>query len=327
MYKYHSIEQFRNAIKEVSFLYKDSLLPILSFNGTVKIHGTNAGVELPINVPQSRNQILTEGNDSYGFYSFHKERKDIFQKIYDLLDVNFPIVIYGEWAGKGIQQNVGVSKLDRAFYIFGIKVITGEDAHYWLKDYVLPDLSNSCIFDIRMFGVFKINIDFNNPQLVQNELIELTNKVEIECPVAKYFGVIGVGEGIVWEHITENGDIISFKVKGEKHSSSKVKVLSAIDTESIENIAKFIEYSVTENRMQQAWTEIFDSTNTEPDIKNLGSFIKWVSNDIQKEESDTLINNNLTMKDIGSNLSKKSKHWFLNKLNGLDNKQNNSKRE
>ena len=49
-------------------------------------------------------------------------------------------------------------------------------------------------------------------------------------------------------------------------------------------------------------------------MKDIGSFIKWVSDDVLKEESDTLKENKLTMKDIGSLLSKKSKNWFINKL-------------
>ena len=76
MYKYHSIKQFRNCIKEIQFLFKDQpILPTLTFKGSVKLHGTNTGIELPINIPQSRNQVLSENNDSYGFYTFHKEKK------------------------------------------------------------------------------------------------------------------------------------------------------------------------------------------------------------------------------------------------------------
>jgi hypothetical protein len=42
-----------------------------------------------------------------------------------------------------------------------------------------------------------MEIDFNMPQLVQNQLSEITIAVEEECPVAKAFGFSGIGEGIV----------------------------------------------------------------------------------------------------------------------------------
>jgi hypothetical protein len=68
------------------------------------------------------------------------------------------------------------------------------------------------------------------PQLVQNTLSELTMAVEEECPVAKAFGFSGVG--IVWS-VNVNGTIHRFKVKGELHSSSKVKTLASVDVEKL----------------------------------------------------------------------------------------------
>lgn len=310
MYKYHSIEQFRNCIKEVQRLYKDKPLPTLTFTGSVKLHGTNAGVELPANIPQSRNQVLTENNDSYGFYTFHKERKKIFQQIYDSLGLDLPVVIYGEWAGKRIQQNVAISKLDRAFYIFGIKVITGEDTHYWLKNYAI-NYPDEFIINVKAIQKYEITIDFNYPKLSQNRLQELTLEVEQECPIAKFFGVSGIGEGIVWEHINDEGQMLSFKVKGEKHSSSKVKVLAAVDTEKVNSIKEFVDTVLTDARLEQAYFECNDPA----DMTGIGIFLKWINTDILKEESDTLEASGLTIKDVGSAISKQAKQWYINKIN------------
>ena len=309
MYKYPSIEQFRNCIKEVQRLYKDKPLPILTFTGSVKLHGTNAGVELPANIPQSRNQVLSENNDNYGFYPFHKERKEIFQQIYDSLGLDLPIVIYGEWAGKGIQQNVAISKLNKAFYIFGIKVITGEDTHYWLKDFEIINYEER-IFTVQSFGIWTLAIDFNYPELIQNKLQEFTIQVEQECPIANWFGVSGIGEGIVWEYIDDEGQILSFKVKGEKHSSSKVKVLAAIDTEKVKSIKEFVDTVLTDTRLEQAYFECNNTT----DMIGIGLFLKWINTDIFKEESDTLEVSGLTIKDVGSAISKQAKQWYMEKI-------------
>lgn len=308
MYKYHSIEQYRNCIKEVKRLYKDKPLPTLTFTGSVKLHGINAGVELPANIPQSRNQVLAEGNDSYGFYTFHKERKEIFQQIYDSLGLDLPVVIYGEWAGKGIQANVAISKLDRAFYIFGIKVITGEESHYWIDDLSFLEIHDADIFVLSK--PFEINIDFNHPELSVPRLQELTLQVEQECPVAKLFGILGIGEGIVWEHINDEGQMLSFKVKGEKHSSSKVKVLAAIDTEKVNSIKEFVDNVLTDVRLEQAYFECNEPT----DMQDIGSFLKWINTDILKEESDTLEASGLTIKDVGSAISKQAKQWYIEKI-------------
>ncbi len=321
MYRYHSIEQFRNCIKEVEYVFKDSTLPTLKFTGSVKLHGTNAGVQLPANKPQSRNNIISVENDNMGFAAFHSNRLEAFEKLYNNLGVELPVVVYGEWAGKSVQQGVAISELPRAFYIFGIKVIVGEEdwQHYWIKDFKLPDLSEFGIYNLHEFKKFELEIDFANPILAQNKLQELTLEVERECPVAKAFGVYGVGEGIVWEHITQDGKLFSFKVKGEKHSSTKVKTLASVDVMKLQSISEFVEAVLTESRLEQGIFETFTLKGLELDIKELGTYIKWVSTDVLKEEKDTLEASGLSMKDIGGLLSRQSKAFFLCKLNGGQN--------
>lgn len=318
MFKYHSIEQFRNCIREVQRLYQGKTLPTLTFTGSVKLHGTNAGVELPSNIPQSRNQVLTEQNTNMGFWNFHQERKEVFETIYKLLNLDLPVVIYGEFAGKGIQQGVGISSVDKSFYLFGIKVIAGlEDwQHYWLDITNIPHFPESNIFNLHLFKKFVVAIDFTQPELIQNKLADLTLEVEQECPVAKSFGIYGVGEGIVWEHITEDGKLLSFKVKGDKHSSSKVKTLASMDIEKLTSIQSFVESVCTISRLEQAWFEVFTQPNIEPSMSFIGNFLKWVSSDVLKEESDLLEASGLSIKDVGSSLSKKAKNYFITRFNG-----------
>jgi hypothetical protein len=83
------------------------------------------------------------------------------------------------------------------------------------------------------------------PQLVQNTLSELTMAVE-ECPVKLWF--FRYWWRCVWS-VNVNGTIHRFKVKGELHSSSKVKTLASVDVEKPGSIQKFVEYAVTESRL------------------------------------------------------------------------------
>ena len=138
--------------------------------------------------------------------------------------------------------------------------------------------------------------------------------VEEECPVGKAFGNSGTGEGIVWKCDTEKGTI-RFKVKGEKHSSSKVKTLAPVDTEKLNSVREFAEYAVTESRLEQGIEKVFTSINEEIDIKKLGNFLKWIANDVIKEELDTLKDNGLEPKDVTSAISNIARNWFLNKWN------------
>ncbi len=99
-------------------------------------------------------------------------------------------------------------------------------------------------------------------------------------------------------------------VKGEKHSSSKVKTLAAVDVEKLENIQSFVEYAVTESRFKQALENVFP--NDEPiENKKLGDVIRWVVNDVVKEEMDTMADNKIEPKDVNKYLSSKVRDMFF----------------
>jgi hypothetical protein len=340
MIKFPSIEQFRTVISNVNRHFNfvgldengDAIYdptkpkPVLTFKGTVKLHGTNAGVSYNKESgiwAQSRENIITIENDNAGFAFFVESKKAVFEKLFaqvsEKLGVDSEkntITIYGEWCGANIQKGVGITNLPKSFFIFGVKVTphtsTEEELKktpaYWVEsDYLKSPDDN--IFNIEDYQTFSIEIDFNMPQLIQNKLSELTIAVEEECPVAKAFGFSGIGEGIVWS--TElNGVVHRFKVKGEKHSSSKVKTLASVDVEKLENIQKFIEYAVTESRFKQSLENVFP--NDEPiDVKKMGDVIRWVVNDINKEEMDTMVENKIEPKDVNKYVSGKVREMFF----------------
>jgi hypothetical protein len=98
-----------------------------------------------------------------------------------------------------------------------------------------------------------------------------------------------------------------FKVKGHKHSVVKTRTLASVNQEKINNILEFIEYAVTENRMEQAVQE------TGPIIReNLGAFLKWLNKDIVKEETDTLESNGMNYKEVSDRVNTKAIAWYRN---------------
>lgn len=335
-----SIEQFRNVIANINRqfnfvgmddndepIYDMSLpKPVLNFTGTVKLHGTNAGVcynNLDGLWAQSRENIITPEQDNAGFAFFVETNKEIFitlfSKITERLDIDLTIntaSIYGEWCGGSIQKGVGISNLPKSFFIFGVKItphVENEEERkskpaYWV-DYTFLKAPEARIYNISDYATYSMDIDFNMPQLVQNKLSDLTIAVEEECPVAKEFGFSGVGEGIVWS-CEYKGVVYRFKVKGEKHSASKVKTLAAVDVDKLNSIKEFVDYAVTDSRFNQAIEKTFP--NNEPvDIKKMGALMKWIVDDIIKEESDTMAKNNLEPKDVGKHISTKVREMFF----------------
>jgi hypothetical protein len=87
-----------------------------------------------------------------------------------------------------------------------------------------------------------------------------------------------------------------------------------VDIEKINSVNEFINEYVSENRLLQGLDKLRES-NLELEIKNIGFFLKWVYNDIIKEELDTIVSNGLEPKDLGSPISNKARVWFMDKLN------------
>lgn len=320
--KFPSIDQFRNAINTVKKQSKANdfyELPVIEFNGEVKIHGTNAGIGYnPLTKDiwaQSRNNIITPESDNAGFASWlHDNQKEIKSSLElecSVQGITDNVYVFGEWCGGNIQKGVGISGLDKMFIMFNVFV-----NNEWLssksripKGIQAMVKSAYCSY---VFGEYKISIDFNKPEYSTDILSKLTEQVENECPVAKHFGISnGVGEGIVWKALYQDS-ILMFKVKGKKHSVSKVKTLSPVDIEKLNSIDEFVEYSVTENRLTQGINEL--GFGDELTKNSTGDFVRWIANDIIKEESDVLDGNGLAWKDVGSRVSKKASKWFLDQL-------------
>lgn len=335
--KYPSTNQFRQVIQnmrnKLTFSHIDENGEVVRkepeswcvpYVGTVKIHGTNGSIVWHSEdevVFQSKAQIVDIGRDNAGFAAFmhRKSLSNLLRQVDNLcarmgIPLKFPIEIAGEWAGRGIQKGVAVNEVEPFFAIFRVAVGRDESGLNWLPvdwtKYI--ELQQERIFNISTFGSKIIAINFKEPEQSQNALVEATAAVEAECPVGKFFGVSGIGEGYVWtphnpELSKDSG--LWFKVKGEKHSVSKVKTLAEVDPVRLENIKEFIDYAVTENRLEQGLGEVG------LDQKKIGEFLKWVSQDIIKEEGDVLEKNSLTMKDVGSKVANKAREFYMQKLN------------
>jgi hypothetical protein len=322
MKAYPSIEQFRNVIRAVrvhhDYQGKDeqeqpiyahtSPYPKLIFTGTVKLHGTNASVVQYKDGHrefQSRERVLslTQDNAQFMLKMMNKQLDFLFEGI----EYEEYIAVYGEWCGGSIQKGVAINGLPLMFVIFGCKV-DGQ----WIPYRDRCDNTQG-IYNIHQFPTYEIEIDFEQPEFAQNKLVELTEEIERECPVGKYFGNSGIGEGLVWSCQTEHHHY-QFKTKGEKHSVSKVTTIASVDTAMVASIQELVEKAVTENRLLQG-IEKLKEMGKELDVKSTGDFLRWVVNDVIKEEQDTIIANEIDPKKLNPAVSNKARLWFINYIN------------
>lgn len=247
--KYPSIEQFKNLIRKVKDrvnyrgkdengnpIYVDSVLPVITFTGTVKIHGTNAGIRFDgvDMVAQSRERDLSLISDNCGFYAFVFKNEAFFKEILGKIKGNNQtVVMYGEWFGKGVQKGVAVSEVEKKFAIFGVRFVNG-DVETWvdgnqlheLISGVVPldELNNNSVYVVSQFPSFEIDIDFNDPAAVQNKLVQFTDVVEAECPVGRYFFCDMKGASVT----LVEGKVVSDKELTQEVSTKCKEVLTSL---------------------------------------------------------------------------------------------------
>lgn len=374
-YKFHNTSQFDSVIRTVinktrfkgideegKAIYDNYIeLPTLSYVSTVKLHGTNASIILHedgVISFHSKEKLLgfvtPEGEftlfrDNAEFAQTMSRRIDTIRNVMEEAKVAclgqhsellYPIKVSGEWCGKGINNNVGINKLNKkSLFIFGVRVgdPDGKENNNKGIGWLSPDNDGvfdfyEGIYDIRDFQRRWINIDFSDPKMIQNELVEKTNLVEECCPVSNVLRSIGhlaaeeneelVGEGLVWrpedpKYSHDSG--FWFKTKGKKHSASKTRSVAPMDVEKLNSINEFVEYAATDNRLEQGITEVGRDDEGRLDIKLMGKYIGWVNRDINKEEGYTLESNNLSMKDVGGKISTTAREFYLNKINEMRN--------
>lgn len=353
MIEFPSIGQYRQVIKAMhersarngvdeqgNPIYKSVVdpLPVLKYVGTVKLHGTNSSV---VQTPdgeiyyQSRNRIIDPENDNAGFARFCQELDaqypgtfwaDTFDVIREEYGLDNTVVIYGEWCCGNVQKNVALAEIpEKQFIIFAIAdVIESTDPDEesytrWLSPNELSgfNISKRCsrVHCIYEYPTFEMTIDFNNPALTQNQLVDLTLQVEKECPVGKQFGVSGTGEGIVWQPFisTFANPKFWFKVKGKDHSVSNVKTLAEVDLEKLKSISDFIDCIVTENRLNQGIAYL-QEMNKPLDRTSTGEFLSWIVNDVNKEEFDRIAASELNDKEVNRQVGIKARKWFFTKV-------------
>jgi len=337
---YPQTNQFRQIVADLAKQKEEDLvtsLPTLKFTGTVKLHGTNAAIIYRKTFDhwcQSRNRILTNQLDNEDFRrSMQPIARTFFnncvlaqcpivQKYYD---EDYIIAIYGEWCGSNIQKraNIAIAALPKMFVIFKIRIICPQkttkckEKDFWIEPSQWKNIKwhEKRIYNIYDFNCYEIDIDFNQPELVQDRLTQLTDEVERRCPIGAYFNRFGCGEGIVWTEWTQTSGTLAFKVKGRQHAivNSRILVPVSVVQVQVDNINEFVEYACTNNRMEQTYDWIKHEQGR-IESKTFNDFVRWLAEDIIKEEKDTMNKANIHPKNVLNAITSKAQIWFNSQL-------------
>lgn len=317
--------------------------PTIKIKGTVKLHGTNAGIGRNATEiwAQSRDRLIIVGDDNAGFAGYLKSKEQFYKDLIDgiakenNIDLNvYNIHIYGEWAGRGIPGGAaGIRLFPKALYLFGIKVSKPGDEsfnNYWLDSSGYRSHENG-LYNIKDFPTFELDIDIKKAKFAVAQLHELTMKVEEDCPVSRWLyeniskEILNeyseeiykefIGEGIVWE-VEFNGEKLQFKTKGEKHSpKSKVRTVKTADLEKMTKVREIAEQVTPGWRLEQFLNSTFDLANGgELSTKGIGPYLSAVMKDVYKEDAQIIADSGLTDKELNSTIGTIAREYFFEKL-------------
>jgi RNA ligase len=340
--EFPKIGQFANVVRNIRQKHKDDLiLPIVRYTGKVKSHGTNSSIVFNSDDTfycQSRSRIITPLSDNAGFAAWAsknidliKDKLEIERKFKDIrtpelfADNTYSIVVYGEWCGGSIQSGIALSELSKRFIVFAFRSqIAPEATPTWTFNKLTSCVDESIgLFNTDLFKQYELNIDFNHPHLIQNQLVEYTQEVERECPIGAYFGVKGIGEGLVFscQESTIEPELYNFKSKGEEHSKSKVITVGVVDLEKIEKIEELVKYLLYHNQLEsrpvQAIRCLQEQGHAMDSMQSIKLFIDWIRKDIADENMQEILDSGLEVGSVMSACIKQAKQDYQQHLDKL----------
>lgn len=318
-----SIESMHNNVKLANRWYH----PEEPFAAKPKLHGTNASIVIDFDnmevYAQSRKRVITVDDDNAGFARFVESISG------DLLNtprLDSKLIVYGEWAGEGIQKKDAVTQIGKkAFFVICVR---------FADDSVMTDPKILKTFCEMLFmghdDVYIIPNVLDCVHLSFSGSVEHLQEVEaiINGVVADYeerdpfiqalFGdVEGPGEGVVVypknAEMWDDYKMWSFKAKTKTHSVNKSSKAASAKVEVSPDVKDFAERFATVPRFEQAVSEL----GIDLEMKNMGKFLKWVNEDVIKESRDELEESELEWKKCAKEITNRARAWYMEQANSF----------
>ncbi len=232
----------------------------------------------------------------------------------ELAPESYNCAVYGEWCGGSVQRgNDAICKVkDKFFAVFAVYDIDNDVVYNTMSTlttilvFLGLDRHVTIIDPIRT-----LEFSFLDCEEVSEEVNALVEMFETTDPwVNELFGIDAPGEGVVVSPVNADRESYSrwtFKAKTKAHSVNKAKKPAQMVATPSGEAVEFAEQFATEQRFNQAISEL----GIDFDMKNMGHFLKWVSQDIQKESVDELEASGLEWKDCAKQITNLSKQWFM----------------
>lgn len=283
---------------------------VVSFTGTVKLHGTNAGIRVDPDgtvTAQSRNRVLSIQDDNAGFAAWLHGHADEYRELARwCYGTRNAVTFFGEWIGPGIQKGVAVcSAPDREFVGFAI-ALEHPDGVVWRAWYGEGTAAVLSTHEVDFGDADSIDAFEQRAQAAADEVGRV-------CPHAnRQHGILGPGEGVVWCNY-DTGLLFKTKARGFEESTRLPRIRE--DRGDVDHAAatRFVSDTVTAHRLHQGLEHLRDQ-GLAPVPENTRQFIRWVSDDIGGEHVEELLHAGLVWRDVSKLISREAARWYLNRV-------------
>lgn len=331
-WKWTSIESFYHVRKAVQkYGIRDG--SVVTYRAKIKLHGACAAYSIDGDgtlTVYSRTAVITPENDFCGFARYIESNRE---RLISLHQPGTTLIVYGEWAGQGIQKGVAVSQVDKFFAVFAARIAKSEDLEHeefitdpeelltYVQDvpgcYVLPWFNNAEEFVVP----WEADSDSFTPTI--EKMNAHVAAIEHCDPfVHKTFGVAGLGEGLVFypvslAHASYDGfSYLAFKAKGEKHKTIVHAAPVQAEPTVVEGLEEYVKNVLPESRLRQGVAATNDGSEIVM-MTNLGKFLKWIGLDLLKETAEELRVSGLDPKDVARATNVYARNWFMNESRKL----------
>ena len=221
-------------------------------------------------------------------------------------------IVFGEWAGPGIQDRDAVTKIARkTFFIFAIlcddlMITKPEDISKFLPRFMADVI-------VLPWANEQVHVNFENAETFASETSALVEEIGKRDPfIFQVFDIDGPGEGLVYMPVL-NTNIegfcrSTFKVKCEDHRVRKSARAMSVKIDIPKDAVDFVLTFVTDARCKQAVAEACNG-NRAPEMTR--EFLKWMCNDVRKESAVELEGMGVEWHAVAKFVNDAGRRWFL----------------
>lgn len=341
--KFPSIEAFDRVVSRQAYMREneaDAYTPEIRLRPKIKMHGTNAafGVSPSEIWCQGRTERYTEQNNGGGAWGvLIGFAQRVRQRQADLLETtNATIMVYGEWAGSGVQKKDAITQIGRKVFMpFAVMIrepfdadgLTEREVRKRVQVLTAPEQIREILgFEDEALIVLpwagpEVCFDFSSEEDLEATLSDVNAMSEaageVDPFVKEVFGVEGPGEGYVYVPDSSLSPIslelyadVAFKAKASRHRVKISDKAAKIHADLPQDVHDFVETFVTENRMEQMLEERLGGV---PEKRRTGDFVAAVIKDVFKESEPERAALGVGDKQISPLIAKKAAAWFLDR--------------